>query len=129
VSRALRGTLTGLALATLLVEAAGCARPKVYGENVSTIEAKAGEDLVIALPSNPTTGYSWMVTGKADPGVVSLMGSDFETSSQNAAGVAGHQRFTFRAGGRGRTTIKFDYRRPWESSDPAKSASFEIVVR
>ena len=121
--------LAGLAVAGLAV-AAGCAGKKVYGESVSTIETAVGRNIVIALESNPTTGYVWRVAGRVDQAIVGLISSDYEPSpSTTVLGVSGHQRWTFRAVGRGTTTIRFDYARPWELTSPAKSTTFTLVVR
>jgi inhibitor of cysteine peptidase len=121
VSRALRGGLALAAIAALLVATASCGRKRiVHGEGASTIEATSGEDIVIELAADPTTGYSWTPTVGADPTIAVQMGSDY---------AGGHQRFTFRAVGRGKTTLRFDYRRAWESAPQVKSATFTITVR
>ena len=128
MSRACRAAVAGLTVAGLLV-VAGCAGKKVYGADVSTIETTVGRDIVFALESNPTTGYTWRVSGHVDQAIVGLISSDYEPSPSTALGVAGHQRWTFRAVGRGTTTIRLDYARPWELTSPAKSATFTLVVR
>ena len=129
MSRACRAAVAGLTVAGLLV-VAGCAGKKVYGANGSTIETTVGQDIVIALESNPTTGYTWRVSGRVDQSIVGLISSDYEPSaSTTALGVSGHQRWTFRAVGRGTTTIRLDYARPWELTSPAKSTTFTLVVR
>ncbi len=128
MSRACRAAVAGLTVAGLLV-VAGCAVKKVYGAGASTIETTVGQDIVIALGSNPTTGYVWQVGGRVDPAIVALMSSDYEPSPSTALGAAGHQRWTFRAVGRGTTTIRLDYARPWELASPVKSTTFALVVR
>ena len=129
MSRACRAAVAGLTVAGLLV-VAGCAGKKVYGANVSTIETTVGQDIIIALESSPTTGYTWRVSGRVDQAIVGLISSDYEPSpSTTVLGVSGHQRWTFRAVGRGTTTIRFDYARPWELTSPAKSTTFTLVVR
>lgn len=128
MSRAYRATLAGLAVAGLVV-VAGCAGKKVYGADTSPIETTVGQDIVIALESNPTTGYGWQVGGRVDPAIVALISSDYEPSPSTALGTGGHQRWTFRTVGRGTTTIRLDYARPWELTSPVKSTTFTLVVR
>ena len=128
MSRTYRTTVAGLAVAGLVV-VAGCAGKKVYGEGVSTIETAVGRNIVIALESNPTTGYVWRVAGRVDQAIVGLMSSDYEPSPSTALGAGGHQRWTFRAVGQGTTTLRFDYARSWELTSPVKSATFTVVVR
>ena len=128
MSRACRVAVAGLTVAGFLV-VAGCAGKKVYGAGVSTIEMTMGQDIVIALESNPMTGYGWQVGGRVDPAIVALISSDYESSPSTALGAGGHQRWIFRAVGRGTTTIRLDYARPWELAPPVKSTTFTLVVR
>jgi inhibitor of cysteine peptidase len=129
LSRALRVALALLAVSALLTGAEGCARKKIYGESAPTITATVGEQIIIELASNPTTGYTWMPGGHPDPHVVTLMASDFEPNPSTTFGTGGNHRWTFRAVGRGSTTIKFHYGRTWDQSTPEKSATFTLVVR
>ncbi len=129
MSRALRGVLALLTLAAFMLETAGCARKKFYGETASRIEVATGDDFGIELASNPTTGYTWVMTRSPDTTLAGLMSSDFKTDDANLTGIGGHQQFVFRAVGRGTTTAQFDYRRSWESGAPAKSVTFTIVIR
>jgi len=129
VSRALRQGLALLAVAVLLAGTTGCARKKIYGEGTPTIAASTGEDVIIELASNPTTGHSWMLSGQPDPLVAALMDTDYTANPSTALGAGGHQRWTFRAVGRGSTTIRFTYGRTWEPAPTDRSAAFAIVVR
>jgi inhibitor of cysteine peptidase len=129
LSRALRGGLTLLAAVALLTGAEGCARKKIYGESTPTITATVGEQIVIELASNPTTGFTWMPSGRSNPLVVTLMTSDFEPNPSSTFGTGGHHRWTYRAVGPGSTTITFTYGRTWEQAPPEKSATFTITVR
>ena len=128
MSRACRAAVAGLTVAGLLA-GAGCAGKKVYGADTPTIETTVGQDIVIALESNPTTGYVWRVGGRVDPAIVALISSDYEPSPSPLLGAAGHQRWTFRVVDRGTTTLRFDYARPWELTSPVKSTTFTVVVR
>jgi len=129
LSPTLRGGLALLAVVALLTAAEGCAGKKIYGERTPTIAATVGEQIIIELPSNPTTGYTWMPSGHPDSMVVTLMASDFEPDPSTAFGTGGHHRWTFRAVGPGSTTIKFTYGRTWEQTPPEKSATFILNVR
>lgn len=129
LSRAFRGGGALLAVVALLTGAEGCARKKVYGEGTPTITATVGEQIIIELPSDPTTGYTWMPGGYSDSLVVTLMTSDFVANPSTTFGTGGHHRWTFRAVGRGATTLRFTYGRTWEQSPPDKSATFAINVR
>ena len=127
MSRACRAAVAGLTVAGLVV--AGCAGKKVYGADTTTIETTVGRDIVIALESNPTTGYTWRVAGRIDQAIVGLISSDYEPSPSPVLGAGGRQRWTFRVVGRGTTTLRFDYARPWELTSPVNSTTFTVVVR
>ena len=129
LSRALRGSLGLLTVVALLTAAEGCARKKIYGESTPTITATVGEQIILELASDPTTGYTWMPTGHPDPHVVTLMSSDFEPNPSTTFGTGGHHRWTYRAVGAGSATIKFNYGRTWDQSPPAKTAVFILNVR
>ena len=103
MSRAYRAAIAGLTVAGLVV-LAGCAGKKVYGADTTTIETTVGRDIVIALESTPTTGYTWRVAGRVDQAIVGLISSDYEPSSSTALGAGGHQRWTFRVVDRGTTS-------------------------
>lgn len=129
MTRRLRDGVTALAAFVLLVGVAGCAARKVYGENTLRIATAVGQDVVIKLASNPTTGYDWQIGGSPDPRIAALIESDYELPRSPAPGAGGQRRWTFRAVGPGTTTIRFDYARPWERTPPEKSTTFTITVQ
>ena len=113
-----RGGLALLVVAALLGGLAGCAKKTVYGEATPRIETSRGQDIVIALPSDPTTGHEWRIGSSPDSRVIALLSSDYDN---------GQQRWIFRAVGPGTATLRVDYGRPWAT--PVKSATFTVVVR
>ena len=130
----------GLALLSLvlLACAAGCASlpsfpgfasKKVYREGTPTITGQTGELIVIELASDPTTGFSWMQVGHPAPRVVTLMESDYAQAASAAAGVLGHQRWTFRLTGPGTANITFGYGRTWANVPAEKATMFSVTVK
>lgn len=87
---------------------------KTYTKNDKLIETKVGEDFMIELESNPTTGFQWQESFDADK--VKLLDENFETSSETFGG-AGKETWTFRTVGAGPSKIKFSYKRSWENSE------------
>jgi inhibitor of cysteine peptidase len=110
-------------LAGLVLASVGCSSsaPKVLGDDDEGTEVslKTGEQLVIELPSNPTTGFSWMV---ADSGPLTQAGeSEYETdAAPDVVGAAGTETFTFNAEEAGSGTLKLEYRRSWETGVAAE---------
>ena len=125
--RALRGGLSVLAVAALLGGMTSCAAKTIYGETTPRIETTAGRDVVIELPSNPTTGYEWRIGALPDTRIITLLSADFEAGPSSALGAGGRQRWIFRAVGPGTATLRLDHGRPWAA--PEKSTTFTVVVR
>jgi len=96
-----------------------------------TIEVTVGEDFVISLDSNPTTGYSWQLASSL-PAWLELIGSEYvpTPTEPGIVGSGGVEEWTFRANAEGTATITFEYRRPWEKDQPpAERKTFVIVAR
>lgn len=93
------------------------------------VTVKAGEDFLIALQSNRTTGYTW--TAKVgDSKIAAYEGNAYESPSSTQAGAPGEQIFIFHANRTGTTTIDFGYARPFEPNvAPAKTLTFSITVQ
>jgi predicted secreted protein len=116
-----------LALAALL--AAACGSQKVYREGTPAIVGRPGDFAVIELAADPTTGYSWMLVGHADPRIVTLIDNDYEPSKSPASGVPGHQRWRFRFVGPGTATLTFGFGRTWANAPAEKATTFNVTVR
>jgi inhibitor of cysteine peptidase len=49
---------------------------------------------------------------------------------EDLVGVGGTETFRFEANGAGQTTLRLEYRRPWEEGvDPVETFAVEVVVR
>ena len=79
------------------------------------IRARVGEPFTIALPSNPTTGYTW--TMDYDNVLLRAEDAEFQPSASNSIrlGAGGTFVFAFTPLRIGKTTISFVYKRPWEN--------------
>jgi len=90
------------------------------------ISVSRGEEFVVALPANPSTGYAW--TAADNPDVT------YESSHQVAGGsqpgAPGTEELTFRADHSGQSTLKLAYARSFEPGvPPAKTAEFPVSVK
>jgi inhibitor of cysteine peptidase len=93
----------------------------------SPVSVKAGQEFLIALPSNPTTGYSWK--GMANNGNVLVYGSAYEAPASKLMGAGGQQIFVLLAKSAGTSTVTFSYGRPWQKGmKPAKTMTFAVTV-
>ncbi len=109
----------------------GCsseAGPNIYNNPNQTIEVKVGQEFIIALESNPTTGYSWQA--EFDDSVLKLVESKYERTpaEEGMVGVGGTQSFEFQALKEGKAEVTMIYKRSWEES-PIESKVFTINIK
>lgn len=99
--------------------------PPVYHQG-DDISVRQGDEFVVALPANPSTGYQW--TAADDPDV--LFESSHQVPGGTQPGAPGTQELSFRAEHTGRSTLKLVYSRSFEPGvPPAKTATFPVTVR
>ncbi len=97
----------------------------VVSHQGDTVKVANGNEFLIALPANPSTGYSW--TAGDDPDVSFVSSRQVAGGSQLGAG--GTQELTFRAEQVGTSTLELAYARSFEPGvPPAKTAKFPVTV-
>ena len=92
--------------------------------NPSIIENK---EAVITLEGNPSTGFTWL-TEIADPSIIEI---DVQTEYLGDARIVGAPSmfyFTVRPLKTGSTTLKLEYRRPWETVAPVETHFYKVTV-
>ena len=96
------------------------------------VALRPGQELVVRLRSNPSTGYSWTIGARATGVLVSAGPPAFEPDPKSAGrvGAGGVEAFRFTAAAAGREALRFEYRRPWEKdAAPASTAIVDVDVR
>lgn len=130
--------LSFVALLTLLVAlivATGCSPQQqevkaTVDDNGREMELKKGQNLVVTLEGNPTTGYSWEVAEPLDQQVLRQVGEPEFKAESDLAGAGGEQILRFEAVNTGQTTLTLVYHRPWEKDvEPLETYSIQVVVR
>lgn len=120
---------------TVLPLMAGCgaARTITLDENANgrQIELAPNQMLVVTLPANPSTGYSWEIAA-IDPAIVQQAGeATFApvATDQARVGAGGTETFQFTTVGSGTTTLTLIYHRPWEKDvAPLHTYTLQLVV-
>ena len=105
-----------------------CPTAKAYSDPSQAISVDVGQEFVMALDSNPTTGYTWQE--KFDASFLELVDSIYEPSSQTKRGLVGAggtQSFKFKALQKGKTSVTLVYQRPWEK-EPLEEKVFTVNV-
>jgi inhibitor of cysteine peptidase len=131
------------AVAALAVTVAACslfqASPKPPPEPVTvsadqsgtSVALASGQDLVVRLPSNPTTGHRWIYVEPKDA-VLRVDGpSSYEAQSAGgAAGAGGTEIWKLAPLKPGQQQLRFEYRRPWEQDvPPSRVATYTVTVK
>jgi inhibitor of cysteine peptidase len=104
---------------------------------LSVTEANSGDSvalarnqqLVVRLPSNPTTGYRWSLAQQSTP-VLEPEGAPTYEKGAGAAGAGGTETWRFAPTQAGEGTLRLEYRRLWETdAAPARVVSYKVTVR
>ena len=94
------------------------------------VELARGQELVLSLEENPTTGFRWEVVQRA-AAVIEIVGEGrYAAASTGRVGSGGTTTWRFRATRTGSDTLRLVYRRSWEKDQPpAESFSCTVNVR
>ena len=101
----------------------------IYTDAGKAIGIDVNQKFIIALESNPTTGYSWQES--LDETMVELLKSEYELgedAQKGVAGAGGNDLFWFKTLKKGLTKITLVYKRPWET-EIAEQKVFTIIVK
>jgi inhibitor of cysteine peptidase len=88
-------------------------------DNGAEITVRKAEEIIIALPENPTTGYRWSVEASGD--ALALDSADYAPAT-TAVGAGGKRTMRFIAQRPGTSTIHAQLRRSWEDPKAAINA-------
>ena len=114
-----------------------CASKKPPPAPLSVTEANSGgsvalahnQQLVVRLPSNPTTGYRWSLAQQSTP-VLEPEGAPTYEKGAGDAGAGGTETWRFAPTKAGEGTLRLEYRRLWETdAAPARVVSYKVTVR
>ena len=87
------------------------------------------QPLVVRLPANPSTGYSWAYTVTGDDVLRLDSVSGVSAAPNGMVGVPGDTVWSFRAQGAGRAVLNYVYARSWEKNvAPAKTFTLTVEV-
>ena len=121
-------------LIIMIILSAACSPSKPVilsaADNGSRVNVKVGEQIVITLEDNPSTGYTWEAKD-LDTGMFTIPGeSTFISSNPGQVGSGGTLTLTFKAEKSGTGSLTLVYRRPWEIGvDPIKTFTVNVTVK
>ncbi|MBE6523766.1 MAG: hypothetical protein E7Z65_02680 [Thermoplasmata archaeon] len=92
-----------------------------------SLQAAVGEDVVISLAANATTGYSWVI--KSSDGLEKTKDwYEVEKGREGLCGAGGTQYFQFHCEKAGTYKVVLDYQRPWEDA-PIQTTTVDVIVK
>jgi inhibitor of cysteine peptidase len=121
-----------LALVLLLAAACSPAKPVTLtaADKGSQVDVKAGEQIVITLDGNPSTGYTWEAKDLDSTMFEQVGDPAFISSNPSLVGSGGTLTLTFKALKAGTATLTLVYHRPWETGvDPMDTFVVTVTVK
>lgn len=113
---------TALMAVALLAGCASQTSQNVTVEKQSECPAKLhnGQNLIVMLPSNPTTGYRWSIQDSAG-GVLRALSPEVYSNPEDAGivGSAGVSTWRFQSFASGTGRLRLTYSQPWAPEVPA----------
>lgn len=101
-----------------------------YDDTASTIKAAVGDEFVITLEGNATTGYEWRLATPIDNTLINLVKSEYIPDNTGLVGSGGRSIWTFKAVKAGNARISFEYIRSWEKDvPPVKEAKYIVNIQ
>jgi inhibitor of cysteine peptidase len=93
------------------------------------VSVPAGGTIIVRLPANPSTGYSWHFITGFDDSFVRLVRHAYtrDPAPEGVVGSGGTAEITFTAGESGKGWLRFIYLRPWERDVDAESI-WQVLV-
>lgn len=85
-----------------------------------------GAELLLRLPANPTTGYTWTCTEHSEKFVTDYNEYTPDAKDKNLAGAGGVWEFHFIALNDEPGTAVLEYARSWETGKPAEVCTVRI---
>ena len=91
----------------------------------STVPLRIGDELLIRLDSNVTTGFAWTVVSGPATEVLDLVGSEYIEPEAEMLGAGGQELWRFVATGEGATDLELSYER---ASGEASGRTFVVTI-
>jgi len=98
------------------------------GQDDSTIEVKVGQEFIVTLDANHTTGYQWALAEPLNEKIVKLVSAVYSLPKTKHLGQGGTEIWAFKAVGKGQIIMKLNYARSWERGRPSKKMNYVVQV-
>ncbi len=92
----------------------------------TTVSAHEGDEILVRLAENATTGYRWEIDRSEGP--VALVADDYRLAPDVQVGGGGTRELRFRATGPGTARLELKHWQPWEG-EPSVADRFRVGVQ
>lgn len=104
--------------------------PTAYTDQSVPVVTKLGNDFLIVLEGNRTTGYTWTASVRGNAVVNEGNVYRAYAHAPGIMGSGGEEIFLFDAARKGSATIVFTYLQPWlKKPVTAQTSTFKVTVR
>ena len=88
-----------------------------------------GQQLILSLPSNPTTGYRWAIQDSAGGVLRALSPEVYSSTESGVIGGGGQSTWRFQAFAPGQGRLRLTSQQPWEpEAEPVETFDCAITV-
>jgi len=94
-------------------------------QNQALVKARQGDEIVLRLPENPTTGFRWHLEETGEN--LKLIGDSFELAQSPQIGQGGFRIFRFRVRAATPGRIKLKHWQEWEG-DVSVTERFSVQI-
>ncbi len=94
--------------------------------NATNVSVACGQELLVRLKENPSTGYTWNVL-QQDSHLLELISKTFIPPEKSIPGAPGKALFVFKAINPGETKLELGYFRTWEGEQNA-AEHFQVTI-
>jgi inhibitor of cysteine peptidase len=102
----------------------------VFSDLATNLEAAAGSEFKIVIPSNPSTGYHWELGDDLDESIVKFVSKDYNPPTSVVPGSGGKDVWVFKAVSAGEAHITLWYYSPSnELEEPQQKVTFTVTVK
>jgi inhibitor of cysteine peptidase len=118
-----------LALLTACAQTPSSVSLEQKQQNKCPLSLQVGQQFILRLPSNPTTGFRWLLRDAA-PEVLQSLGPEVYSNPEDAGlvGSAGVSTWRFQVFKAGEGQLALTYERPWEAGvEPAQR--FDCTIK
>ncbi len=95
----------------------------------STLSLRPGDEVVVTLESNATTGFDWQLETDPATEVLDLVDSEYVAPDTELVGAGGEEVWRFVATGEGTTHVAMRYARSFSGETAGEPFTFTAVVQ